>query len=102
MVPLKIIPFYTSCSTLDEALQDPNARKLLWLEILLNDAIQWKDEQSRPGVKIATDKARRWYGHFKSLLAAHRIRQRSLKPLAGKIDFRDYRRFLEAVHFVSP
>ena len=98
---LKLIPYYTASQTLEEALHDPLAQKLLWLEILLNDSINWKKKMARRHIRTSFRKAGRWYGSFKSLIAAH-IRRRPLPVPPGPIDAREYRQLLEALAFVSP
>ena len=97
---LKLIPYSTGLKELLEALQDRRALKVLWLEILFNDHIPWEEYLHIPEVKEAYDKASIWYHHFKTLV--HRAgRKTPLKGRKGPIDKREYRRFLEALNFVS-
>ena len=39
--PLKLLPAYLGVTSLDEALQHPRIARILWLEILVNHAIDW-------------------------------------------------------------
>ena len=97
---LRILPFYTGDMTLDEALKNPKSVRLLWLEILLNGQIPWENYLHQTEVKAAYEKACLWYGHFKTMVEGHAGR-RSLEARRGKIDPREYRRFLEVLNFVS-
>jgi hypothetical protein len=97
---LIIIPAYTGCATLDEAMRDQKARGFLWLEILLNDSIDWSKKLRSKTLKKSFQKACRWYGKFKSLIEAH-FKRAPLKTSSGPIDDREYRRFIEALTFVS-
>lgn len=97
---LKIIPYYTGIETLEDAVRLPMARKLLWLEILFNDKLNWEEYLNNIEVKEAYEKACNWYGSFKTIIEGHTKRE----PLASgkeKIDYREYRRFLEVLNFVS-
>ena len=71
---LRIIPFYTGDETLEEALRNKKGLNMLWLEILLND--------------------------FKTMIDGFTGR-RPLELRRGKIDDREYRKFLEAINFVA-
>jgi hypothetical protein len=97
---LRILPFYTGDMTLDEVLKNPKSVRLLWLEILLNGEIPWENYLHQPEVKAAYEKACLWYGHFKTMIEGHTGR-RPLDARRGKIDPREYRRFLEVLNFVS-
>lgn len=96
---LKIIPFYTGHTILQEVLSSERDREILWLEILFNDSIDWEHYQD-PVVKASYDKACIWYWNFKTLIDNFTKR----KPLSfkeGKPDLREYRRFLEVINFVT-
>lgn len=95
---LKLIPFYTGKETLSQALKDDKSSSLLWLEILLNDGIRWK-EIKYSAVKEAYVKACVWYHSFKSLINSC-IEREPLEFRRGKVDFAEYRRFQEALNFV--
>ncbi|MBI5701275.1 hypothetical protein HZC34_05485 [Candidatus Saganbacteria bacterium] len=97
---LKIIPYYTGCGTLQEASKNKKARELLWLEILLNDSIAWKTKLSTGSFRKSYKKACLWYGNFVSFINAH-IKRAPLKAVHGHIDAKDYRKFVEAITFVS-
>jgi hypothetical protein len=98
---LKLLPAYTGCASLDEALADPRHQALLWLEVLFNDQLDEAALLCHPKGREAFDTACRWYTHFRSLIQF--IAPRSPLPLNdGPLDFRHYRTFIEALHFVSP
>lgn len=96
----RIIPYYTGDETLEEMLKRPKSVSLLWLEILFNDKIPWEKHLNQPEVKMAYEKACVWYTHFKTMIESHAGRD-PLETRTGKIDDRKYRRFLEALNFVS-
>lgn len=95
---LKIIPFYTGKQTLSQAIKDNKSNSLLWLEILFNDGIRWKEIKYLT-VKEAYVKACVWYHSFKSLIDSC-LKREPLEFKRGKIDFAEYRRFQEALNFV--
>jgi len=95
-----LYPYYTGQQTLEEVLQDPKGRSLLWLEILFNDQIPWENYLDRSEVQVAYKKACIWYGHFKTMILGS-PRCKPLKSQPGAIDSKDYRKFLEALNFVS-
>jgi hypothetical protein len=96
--PLKVLPAYLGTVSIDEALRAKRGRRLLWLEILLNDQLDLTPWQSDPAVQEAYQTACRWYTQYRSLLTDlfHRA---PLPADHGSIDFRDYRTFAEAVYF---
>ena len=97
---LRIIPCYTGDKTLDEVLRNKKSLKMLWLEILLNDHILWESYLNVPEVKIAYDKACVWYSNFKTMIDGA-VGRKPLRKTTGKIDDREYRKFLEALNFVT-
>jgi len=97
---LRIIPFFTGDETLDEVLKNKKSLNLLWIEILFNDHISWEDHLDIPEIKMAYDKACVWYSNFKTLLDST-VKRRPLRKVKGKIDDKEYRRFLEALNFVT-
>lgn len=97
----KVITSFTGKSTLDEVLQTPSATKLLWLEIIFNDAIEWENYLDIPAVKEAYEKASIWYYNFLSLIKETHTRQKPLTGKNGTLDYREYRRFMEVLGFVS-
>ncbi|MBI5399481.1 hypothetical protein HZB07_02535 [Candidatus Saganbacteria bacterium] len=96
---LKIIPAYTGLTTLKEVLKDERAQRLLWLEILFNDTIDWR-KFKRKILKKAYKKASLWYGHFKTMIDNY-VGREPLKAQRGRIDGREYRTFLEALNLVT-
>jgi hypothetical protein len=99
--PLKLLPAYTGCTSLEEALAHPRHCTVLWLEVLFNDQLDEATLVQHPSGKEAYDEACRWYTQFRSLIQF--ISPRSPLPgHDGPIDFRQYRTFVEALYFVSP
>lgn len=96
---LKIISSYTGIKKLDEAVSDRKSRSLLWLEILFNEDISW-ERIRHPAVKKSYEKACLWYWAFKSLINSC-VKRKPLALKKGRPDPRDYRKFLEALNFVS-
>ncbi|MBI5193575.1 MAG: hypothetical protein HZA08_09070 [Nitrospirae bacterium] len=79
-----------------------NGYDLLWLEILVNDDIPWEDYLNIPEINNAYQKACIWYTNYKTML--HTVVKR--KPLMnlnimGKVDDREYRKFVEVLNFVK-
>lgn len=97
---LRLLPYYTGVKTLDEALKDKRSRGMLWLEILLNDKIEWERLFDITEVKSAYDKACLWYGSFSGLIGGF-IDRKPLRRKKGKVDLREYRKLIEALNFVS-
>jgi hypothetical protein len=97
---LKILPAYTGLNSVEDILESPRARRLLWLEILFNDQLDLQPWQDHPDVRDAYRKACRWFTTYRSLIQSVLPRV-SLPPDSGKIDQRDYRTFAEALQFVT-
>ncbi len=97
---LKILPYYTGDRTLAAALANKKSLDLLWLEILFNDRLEWERYLGVPAIRAAHNKARVWYGHFKTMIDGATGR-RPLPRAAGRIDDRECRKFLEALNFVA-
>ena len=97
---LKILPAYTGLNTVEEILQVPRAKRLLWLEILFNDQLDLKPWQDHPEVQDAYQKAFQWFNN-RSLIQSV-LPGVSLPFDSGKIDQRDYRRFAETLQFLAP
>lgn len=97
---LIVLPSYTGTKTLDEAFKDQKSLKLLWLEILFNDSIEWEFYLPDPIVRSSYDKASIWYSHFRNMIERVKIR-RPLKKVEGDWDEKEYRRFVEVLNFVA-
>lgn len=97
---LKIIPSYTGIKNLGSFLEKERKPELLWLEILLNDKIKWENYLKIKEVKKAYQKACVWYSNFKTLIDFY-IKRKPLKRIKSRIDLKDYRKFQEALNFVS-
>lgn len=98
---LTVLPAYTRVATLEEALEDPRSLRVLWLEILFNDCLDLGPVLECPAGREAFQKACRWYTAYRSLIQAV-VARTPLPRDPGPIDQRDYRTFVEALHFVSP
>ena len=97
---LKLLPAYTGADSLEAALQDPRAVRLLWLEILVNDRLDLRAWWERAEVRAAHAKACRWFTAYRHLVQG--LTHRAPLPTdAGPIDPREYRTFAEALRFVS-
>ena len=98
--PLKILSAYTGAASIEDALNDPRAVRLLWVEILVNDQLDLSPWSDRKDVREAYAKACRWYHTYRSLVDF--VLTRSPLPReAGPIDPRDYRVFAEVLKFVA-
>ena len=96
--PLKLLPAYLGTTSIEQAIQTPHGRRVLWLEILLNDQLDLTPWQANPTVQEAYQTACRWYTHYRRLLTY--LFDRTPLPVdSGPIDFREYRTFAEAVYF---
>lgn len=98
---LKLLPAYTHVTSLSDALQDPRSLRVLWLEILFNDALDLAPILEHPAGRAAYQKACRWYTAYRSLIQVVSART-PLPDNPGPIDQREYRTFVEALYFVSP
>ncbi|MFM8552134.1 MAG: hypothetical protein ACKOCD_07465, partial [Nitrospiraceae bacterium] len=80
--------------------ENPNAQRLLWLEILLNDRLDAILDLGDPAVREAYDKACRWYTSYRSLIDSM-VKRAPLPADASPVDQRDYRTFVEALRFAA-
>lgn len=95
---LKLLPAYLGVTSIEEAIQTARGRRILWLEILLNDQLDLSPWQANPAVQEAYHTACRWYTQYRRILTY--LFDRASLPLdSGPIDFRQYRTFAEAVYF---
>jgi hypothetical protein len=94
---LKLLPAYLGVASLDEALQHPRVGRILWLEILVNDAIDWTT-LTHPLVPPAYRTACRWHTRYRSLVSSL-VSRTPLPEDQGLIDDRLYRQFAEALDF---
>ena len=94
-----LLPAYLGTNSIAEAARTARGRRMLWLEILVNDQLDLSDWQSNPEVQAAYQIACRWYTQYRRLITY--LLNRSPLPLdPGPIDTRDYRAFAEALAFV--
>jgi hypothetical protein len=97
--PFLLLPAYLGTSEIGEAIQTVRGRRILWLEILVNDRLDLTPWQSEPAVQASYQMACRWYTRYKRLITS--LADRAPLPIdTGPIDFRDYRTFAEALSFV--
>ncbi|MFY4729301.1 hypothetical protein [Nitrospira sp. BLG_2] len=95
---LKLLPAYLGTTSIEVAIQTARGRRILWLEILLNDRLDLSPWQANPAVQEAYRTACRWYTQYRRILTY--LFDRAPLPLdSGPIDFRQYRTFAEAVYF---
>jgi hypothetical protein len=96
--PLKLLPAYLGTASIVDAIQSVRGRRILWLEILVNDQLDLAPWQSDPVVQDAYRTACRWYTQYRRLVTS--LLGRTPLPYdAGPIDARDYRAFAEALAF---
>lgn len=94
----KLLPDYLGTTSIEEAVQTAWGRRVLWLEILLNDQLDLMPWQSDPAVLEAYRTACRWYTHHRRLLT-YLFDRVPLPTDSGPRDFREHRTFAEAVYF---
>lgn len=98
--PLRILPAYTGVDSIEKALVDPRASRLLWLEILVNDQVDLTSCQDHPVVQQAYSKACCWYTAYRSLVDSL-LTRKPLPSTRGPVDRREHRTFLEALRFAA-
>lgn len=94
---LKLLPAYLGVASLDEALRHPRIGRILWLEILVNDSIEWTALR-HPLVQEAHETACRWYTRYRSLVSGL-VPRTPLPENHGPIDERLHRQLAEALEF---
>ncbi len=97
---LKILPAYTGMNSIGDALNDPRASRLVWLEILVNEELDIGAWQDNPEFQEAYHKACCWYTTYRTLLDALLVRT-PLPSAHGQVDVREHRTFLEAIRFAT-
>ena len=93
----KLLPAYLVVDSLDDALRHPRIGRILWLEILVNDSIEWT-ALSHPLVPEAYETACRWYTRYRSLVSGL-VSRTPLPENHGPIDERLHRQLAEALEF---
>jgi len=96
---LLLLPAYLGTNSIAEALQTARGRRVLWLEILVNDQLDLSPWQSDPLVQTAYRTACRWYTQYRRLITFLSDRT-PLPSEPGPLDTREYRAFAEALSFV--
>ncbi len=94
----KLLPAYLGTTSIAEAGRTARGRRVLWLEILLNDQLDLTPWESDPAVQEAYTTACRWYTQYRRLLT-YLFDRVPLPVDSGPIDYREYRTFAEAVYF---
>ena len=97
-VALKLLPAYLDTTSLEEALRTARGRRIVWLEILVNDQLDPTPWRDNPAFQEAYRTACRWYTRYRRLIT-HLLDRAPLPPDSGPIDFLDYRTFAEALYF---
>ncbi len=95
---LRLLPAYLGTDSVHEALQSARGRRILWLEILVNDQLNLAPWEQEPGFDEAYRTACRWYRQYRGLIT-FLFNRRPLPEDRGPIDFREYRTFAEALRF---
>ncbi|THJ24741.1 MAG: hypothetical protein CAF45_004165 [Nitrospira sp. CG24E] len=96
----KLLSAYAGVTSMKDALADERGKRLLWLEILVNDQLDLTPWLHDTAVQAAYQKACRWFTTYRSLITTLVVRT-PLPPDPGPIDQRDYRTVMEALRFVS-
>ena len=93
---LKVIPKFTgkNYKNIEEIINDSNAKKLLWAEILFNDNIDW--DIYKDLIPEEYKKACVFYTNFKYLFQ----NRKPLPTVKEKIDNREIRRFEEILRIM--
>ncbi|SLM49102.1 conserved protein of unknown function [Nitrospira japonica] len=99
--PLRLLPAYLGINSIGEAIKTERRRRILWLEILVNDQLDLSPWKSDPAVEAAYTTACRWYTQYRRLIT-YLLHRTPLPSDTGPIDFCDYRAFAEALSFVCP
>ena len=98
--PFRLLGAYTGALSIEDALGDERAVRLLWLEILVNDTLDLTPWRDRAEVQDAYTKACRWYTTYRTLINGL-ITRAPLPPDPGPTDPKDFRVFAEALRFVA-
>lgn len=99
---LKIIPHYTGCRTLEQAVNSPEAHKILPFEILLNETVGWERLRRRRVIREAYRRAAGWYRLYKTGVTGRGLREAPLQTKdAVTPDEGDVRLFWETVTFAE-
>jgi hypothetical protein len=95
---LRLLPAYLGISSIEDALQSARGRRILWLEILINDTLDFGPWEQEPAFLEVYRTACRWYTQYRGLIT-FLFDRRPLPEDRGPIDFREYRTFAEALRF---
>lgn len=93
-----LLPAYLDTESVAEALRTSRGRRILWLEILVNDQPDGSLWQGHAGFEAVYRNACRWYTQYRRLIT-FLFNRTPLPADSGPIDFRDYRTFAEALQF---
>lgn len=103
MKNLKILPFYTGITNLKDAILSKEGNKILFLEILLNEDVKWKEFLKYKQIKEAYQEALGWFYKYKTAIFCRGLRKKPLLPLVKpkKPVLQKERLFWEAVYFAE-
>jgi len=93
-----LLPAFLNTDSIAEALSTPRGRRILWLEIVVNDQPNWSAWRKDPDFEAVYRNACRWYTRYRRLVT-FLFNRAPLRDDSGPIDFRDYRTFAEALQF---
>jgi len=94
---LKLLPAYLGVASLDDALRHPRIGRILWLEILVNDSIEWT-ALPHPLAQDGYETACRWYTRYRTLVSGL-VSRAPLPENHSPIDERLHRQLAEALEF---
>ncbi|MBX3332646.1 MAG: hypothetical protein KF876_00905 [Nitrospira sp.] len=94
---LKLLPAYLGMVSLDDALHHPRIARILWLEILVNDSVEWTALQNSL-VQEAYETACRWHTRYRTLISGL-VSRTPFPENHGPIDERLHRQLAEALQF---
>ena len=95
---LRLLRAYLGTDSIEEALRNARGRRILWLEILINDRFDFTPWEQQTAFKEVYQTACRWYAHYSKLIT-FLFDRRPLPADPGPIDFREYRTFAKALRF---
>jgi hypothetical protein len=95
---LRLLPAYLDTDSIQEALQTARGRRILWLEILINDKVDLTPYEQDPRFQEVYRTACRWHTQYRRLIT-FLFDRRPLPEVPGPIDFRECRTFAEALRF---
>jgi hypothetical protein len=83
---LRLLPAYLDTHSIEEALQSARGRRIIWLEILINDRLDFTPWEQDPAFQEVYRTACRWYTQYSGLII-FLFDRRPLPADPGPIDF---------------